>query len=533
MWTTICSDMARVDSQLLMENMKVFIVVKSQLVPCVVCALTKTHKMRYQLLKCSSETCKEAAPYEECLWKGKVLTAKDYDREMATQVLKPARIRNGMARRFGLTEKETPTLRQMQWFVSSYSKTNLHRNGYHDEILRQIEQLMYCPSVLDMKPFLFGWKRDAHSRPDVGNGSDENPFLVGLTTKRLLLNAARDPDSFVFHMDATFKLNQVGYPVIVCGISDKCGSFDLDFASVSGGRHLVITFVMADAEAAQQNAVVRVIGADSDFVYLMCFYHVMTKVHERLKSVPDRLSEQVMADIYDLHFATTSAVYDEQVKQVLTKWSGDEHLVGFQDYFERTWVPSAFWRWQCFHTASGFATTNNPVEQFNRLTKRDYTLRTKHKIGPLVQLLADCCQHQSVIPKPIKEARVKDFRRRDLLLDRTPGRSSIEFLLVSPNPNEMGTNYARMETEGQPDGGWCVDGASMTCECKYYFNFAICIFLLFALQVKRYTGLDRKRTLVNRTVVRKRRRTQQASSNGLSSRVPAGRPQTNGHALSL
>ncbi|ETO84108.1 hypothetical protein F444_01959 [Phytophthora nicotianae P1976] len=97
----------------------------------------------------------------------------------------------------------------------------------------------------------------------------------------------------------------------------------------------------------------------------------------------------------------------------------------------------------------------------------------------------------------------------------------------------MGTNYARMETEGQPDGGWCVDGASMTCECKYYFNFAICIFLLFALQVKRYTGLDRKRTLVNRTVVRKRRRTQQASSNGLSSRVPAGRPQTNGHALSL
>ncbi|ETM99062.1 hypothetical protein PPTG_24489 [Phytophthora nicotianae INRA-310] len=76
MWTTVCSDMARVDSQLLMENMKVFIVVKSQLVPCVVCALTKTHKMRYQLLKCSSETCKEAAPYDECLWKGRVLTAK-------------------------------------------------------------------------------------------------------------------------------------------------------------------------------------------------------------------------------------------------------------------------------------------------------------------------------------------------------------------------------------------------------------------------------------------------------------------------
>ncbi|ETP53177.1 hypothetical protein F442_01898 [Phytophthora nicotianae P10297] len=327
---------------------------------------------------------------------------------------------------------------------------------------------------------------------------------------------------------------------------------------------------MADAEAAQQNAVVRVFGADCEFVYLMCFYHVMAKVHDRLKSVPDRLSEQVMADIYDLHFATTSAVFDEQVKQVLTKWSGDEHLVGFQDYFERTWVTSAFWRWQCFHTPSGFATTNNPVEQFDRLIKRDYTLRTKHKIGTLVQLLADCCQHQSVTPKGFKElpeptqqlkTRVKDFRRRDLLLDRTPGRSSIEFLLVSANPDEirvlsrgcsrvylpelgrsretapvsaqMGTNYARMETEGQPDGGWCVDVASMTCECKYYFKFAICIHVLFALQVKSYTGLDGKRTLVNRTVVRKSCCTQQASPNGSSSRVPAGRPQTNGHALSL
>ncbi|ETI55361.1 hypothetical protein F443_01956 [Phytophthora nicotianae P1569] len=152
---------------------------------------------------------------------------KDYDRKMVTQRLKPARIRNGMARRFGLTEMEMRMLRQVQWFVSSYSKKNLHRNDDYDEILSQLEQLAYGPTVSDTKPFSFGWKRDAHGRPDVGNGSDEKPFFVGLTTKRLLLIAARDPDSFVFHMDATFKLNQVGYPVIVCGISDKCRSFHL------------------------------------------------------------------------------------------------------------------------------------------------------------------------------------------------------------------------------------------------------------------------------------------------------------------
>ncbi|KAE9042273.1 hypothetical protein PR003_g6567, partial [Phytophthora rubi] len=79
-WTTICSDMAREDSQLLMEDMKFFIIVKSQLVPCVVCALTRPHKMRYQLLRCSSETCKAATPYDACPWMGKVMTCQELNR---------------------------------------------------------------------------------------------------------------------------------------------------------------------------------------------------------------------------------------------------------------------------------------------------------------------------------------------------------------------------------------------------------------------------------------------------------------------
>ncbi|ETK93096.1 hypothetical protein L915_03662, partial [Phytophthora nicotianae] len=56
-----------------------------------------------------------------------------------------------------------------------------------------------------------------------------------------------------------------------------------------------------------------------------------------------------------------------------------------------------------FHTPRGYAATNNPIEQFNRLIKHDYALRTKYKIGTLFQYLVDCCQHQSVIPKDFKE----------------------------------------------------------------------------------------------------------------------------------
>ncbi|ETI45593.1 hypothetical protein F443_09890 [Phytophthora nicotianae P1569] len=79
---------------------------------------------------------------------------EDYGREMATQGLKPVRIRNEMARRFGLAEAEIPILRQVQWLVSSYSKKNMHRNDDHDEILDQIDQLPYGLTVSDTSHFI-------------------------------------------------------------------------------------------------------------------------------------------------------------------------------------------------------------------------------------------------------------------------------------------------------------------------------------------------------------------------------------------
>ncbi|ETL45209.1 hypothetical protein L916_04641 [Phytophthora nicotianae] len=81
-----------------------------------------------------------------------------------------------MARRFGLTESELPTLRQVQWFVSSYSKKNLHRNDDYDEILSQSDQLAYGPTVSDTNPFSFGCKRDGRGKPDVGTALTKNHF---------------------------------------------------------------------------------------------------------------------------------------------------------------------------------------------------------------------------------------------------------------------------------------------------------------------------------------------------------------------
>ncbi|GMF42802.1 unnamed protein product [Phytophthora fragariaefolia] len=68
--------------------------------------------------------------------------------------------------------------------------------------------------------------------PIVGNGSDQKPFLVGITTKALMLRLMVPPESFILHLDGTSKPIQLDYPVLVVGMSDH-------------RFHLVALFVMS------------------------------------------------------------------------------------------------------------------------------------------------------------------------------------------------------------------------------------------------------------------------------------------------
>ncbi|OWZ02791.1 hypothetical protein PHMEG_00025583 [Phytophthora megakarya] len=162
-------------------------------------------------------------------------------------------------------------------------------------------------------------------------------------------------------------------------------------------QQLIVKYVMADAEAAQLNAVSQGFGSVSNLTYLMCFYHVLVQVHERLKGFPSSLSERVVADIYDLHVASSNKVYDELVVSILAKWSHDTQLLTFQNYFTSVWM-------NLLSHTKWYSTTKNPVEQFNHLTKRDYILRTKHKIGAFIGLLAEGCGNELARIRSFQEA---------------------------------------------------------------------------------------------------------------------------------
>ncbi|OWZ18438.1 hypothetical protein PHMEG_0007473 [Phytophthora megakarya] len=85
----------------------------------------------------------------------------------------------------------------------------------------------------------FGWDLDHARKPVVGYGSDERPFIVGLTTKALVLRLTAPPDSFILHIDDTYKLNE--YPVLVVGVSDCSRGFYLvTLFVVSQRKHDVI-----------------------------------------------------------------------------------------------------------------------------------------------------------------------------------------------------------------------------------------------------------------------------------------------------
>eukprot|EP00644_Phytophthora_capsici_P000281 jgi/Phyca11/100115/e_gw1.4.1084.1 len=125
--------------------------------------------------------------------------------DLVLQDVKPARIRNELIDRLTLTADMLPALKQIQNFIAA--------------------DCPYLDLLRDAATFSFGYEVDSDNRPVLGDGSDDDPLVIGITTKFLLRAANRDPNKFVFHMDATFKLVLCGYPLMVCGISDSARQF--------------------------------------------------------------------------------------------------------------------------------------------------------------------------------------------------------------------------------------------------------------------------------------------------------------------
>ncbi|KAG3223762.1 hypothetical protein PC129_g5541, partial [Phytophthora cactorum] len=93
--------------------------------------------------------------------------------------------------------------------------------------MKMVQEAAFTGYEEETQPFMFGWDLDQNGNPVVDNGSDEKPVLVGVSSRALLQRLDREPRSFILRVDATFKLNQVSYPVLVIGMSDRERRFHL------------------------------------------------------------------------------------------------------------------------------------------------------------------------------------------------------------------------------------------------------------------------------------------------------------------
>ncbi|ETO67584.1 hypothetical protein F444_15519, partial [Phytophthora nicotianae P1976] len=246
--------------------------VKNELERCQVCSPNgNQHQMRYIIYKCNSTSCSESASsLQSCNWFVKVLFCQEtlksnifqsgvhlstisspktsgislgtqrFIRERDSAGEKPSRVMNEMVLHFKLESADPrELLPRVQTRVWNHRKNILNGNDYVDEMEALIQKNRYSSGLGDNVAFAFGYAVGYIGEPKLGEGSDEIPLVVGFATKTSI-RRLQYANSYMTHLDATFKLNTRGFPVIAVGVSELWRQF-----------HLVCMFLVSDLKQPQ------------------------------------------------------------------------------------------------------------------------------------------------------------------------------------------------------------------------------------------------------------------------------------------
>lgn len=124
---------------------------------------------------------------------------------------------------------------------------------------------------------------------------------------------------------------------------------------------------------------------------VMCFAHVMANLKKR--KLNDKTNwPKIKNDVKQLQLAPTNKYFSNAVKFFIEKY--EESEPDFCDYFAQEWVSkNKFW----FEGARHYTpSTNNCVEAFNSVLKRDYTHRKRASLAAFKVNLKNIVQSLSV-----------------------------------------------------------------------------------------------------------------------------------------
>ncbi|POM63162.1 hypothetical protein PHPALM_27575 [Phytophthora palmivora] len=291
-------------------------------------------------------------------------------------------------------------------------------NGQSSETRSSTDLLVFCDIEEDVD-------NTGHYSPSIGDGSDNQPMRVGLTSYGLLeayLSVQCDPRATtVLHVDSTHNTVNTRYLVFILGISDPSGRYFPMVYYCSSQRRTQDTvwclafikrvlrerfaatfspnFVMTDADDAQYNASVDQLPTSC---ILMCWFHVSQNIKYKTQRLPAITRKMIFRDFNTLHFCTSMQEYRTKKDSIISCWSSYYNdFPRFKKIAKQLinqWIQcinpvtrhvedSRFSKWQIFHSPPGYAVTNNPLEQYHKTLKIIANTLSSHEISGLIASL--------------------------------------------------------------------------------------------------------------------------------------------------
>lgn len=261
-------------------------------------------------------------------------------------------------------DEKTPAMRQIYYICHTHKAMKTPKIVELGQLIEWVEANMNIPDEVDT-PFVINF--------DHSDEAEEVKFDIVISTRRMMQHCATQK---VICVDATYKLNWLGYPFIVIGAIDRTKKFHpLCFALCTHETTYDYTFVfdslvqsvkrltdsnfepniiISDAAEAIRNAVDAIFPNAEQ---VMCYVHVLRNV-EKQKFQKKENKKRISKDIGILHLSPSRSTFKRNVKLFLKKWSKAEKE--FTEYFAANWINKHSNWYESF--ADYTPSTNNNVE---------------------------------------------------------------------------------------------------------------------------------------------------------------------------
>jgi len=231
-------------------------------------------------------------------------------------------------------------------------------------------------------------------------------------------------------------------------------------------------YIVQDASAAESKAAREVFGQGIQI--LMCWFHLLYNVrkHDSLKKVSQVLKDMVITDLTRLHYCL-ECEYEPFKAIVFSKWRSHPELKDFVAYVIPQWFKGTFVNWQIFKSPPGFATTNNPLESFNKIIKAQYTNFDEQ---PLLASILIVILHMI----PFYSGIDKEF-----LFYRVPHKKTVAIARGLDTSKYSMNGFVECSYQGRIHTH-TINFSMKSCTCRWFMAFAVCAHLVAACDLYNY-----------------------------------------------